>query len=246
MIEEIKERRIKYFEIVLAIIIAILLIWLLSYEFFFKSDETPIIDDDPVEETNEKKIDESNIYDTYSSVDRKFSLIIVKTNDRKAYEDAKEKYLSVEGNKKYRNKDAIYYGYLNDLIFEITDINEDVKYSLVKGKLIDKENDYYNFIINKETKVIEENPLNNSDDNRFFNDVNSRLYSILKVDGKYFFKETISKDVSILYTNSWNKLGYVSNDYIIDKNEITTYEDETLSGNKNTYDLDGNLVKDNN
>ena len=91
MIEEVRERRIKIFEIAFGVIIVLLLIWLGSYELFFHKEDD--IENNPETiELQDDQVDESNIYDAYTSSDRLYTLTIVKTTDQKAFNDAKEKY----------------------------------------------------------------------------------------------------------------------------------------------------------
>ena len=183
MIEEIHGKRIKIMEIVVAIIILVLFIWILCYELFFneKKDSDVIVSEIDFSENDYNEIDEKNIYDTYITKDQSHILKIVRTSDRKAYNDARNKYQEAYPNTKYRNKNAIYFGYLNDLVFSITKIDDKDEYLVISGQLIDNEQEKCNFIVNNKLKIIEEpgNRINN--DKRFFNNKDSRYY-LLKVN----------------------------------------------------------------
>ena len=241
MIEEIREKRIKVFEIIFTVLIAILLIWLLTYEIFFKETDNPINSGNDVEVSVDDEIDEKNIYDVYTSKDRKYTLTIVKISDRKAYNDAKKVFEEINDDQYYRNQKAIYYGYLNDVIFEITNINEDIKYSLVKGQLISDNSICYNFIINKETKIIEEHPDRAQDEKRFFEASDKGLYHTIKVDGNYYFREEYNGVLSILYTSSWTKLGFIKSTYIPTNNKIIVYDNDELD-TEIIYDYSGKVL----
>ena len=241
MIEDVKEKRIKIFEIIFVIIIGLMLLWLLIYEIFFKeANPQMIIDDEMIEEANKIEIDEKNIYNIYTTLDNNYTLTIVKTSDRKAYTDAREEFQK-ENDDKYINTKIAYYGYLNSDIFEITDVKEELKYTLFKGKLINDDKVLYNFIVNNETKKIEEGSSKLNRNKRFFIE-DDQLYDIINVNENYFFTEEYNDNVVSLYTSDWQSLGYVKKGYIPSNNAIKAYIDYNLTGEAKEYDFSGNEI----
>ncbi len=232
------------------IVISILTVVILAFGIYF-------INRKPYQEKPVNNVVKS-LY-TYKTKDGRFTLKIVDKNNSIAINEF-NKGKSEEFIENYKNN-VKYYAYFNDVILGIDDVEEDEHYAVYYFfGYPNAEASGYTLIVNKDTNILEINPtdlINKKEDcmNNNFCDF-PRHISYIKTDIGYFFVDESYGD-NILYTTSWQRLGYVYTEYgsltEVESDGIIVYSDRKDSEcfgndciwellNPTKYDANGNVV----
>lgn len=146
--------------------------------------------------------------------------------------------------------------YLNNELFNYTDVKYDERYAFYSGYFEgEARQDDYHFLIDKETGIIVEKDFEtvsklNDKDLRFYGEGDlSKNINFIKCAAGYYFVDDFAIEGSIveIYTTDWKLLGYVDIDNIkSDKDGVYVYEDyepfDKLVGNPTKYDINGNKI----